>query len=265
VPLTQIIALSLVQGITEFLPISSSGHLVLVPIITGWQDQGLVLDIAVHIGTLVAIVVYFWRDLFKMVIGVYWLLRGRNGGASRLAAQLTIATVPLIIVGYFFGSHLNGIFRSMEAVGWASLVFGLLLYFSDRMSMTVKKISHLLYSEAILIGLSQVLALIPGTSRSGITITAARFLGFERQEAARFSMLLSIPAIVASGVWLFISIKDPVAVVFTQTFILAIVISFLSALFTIVIFMAWLQRSNFTPFVVYRVVLGVILIVLANY
>jgi undecaprenyl-diphosphatase len=255
VPLTQIIALSLVQGITEFLPISSSGHLVLVPIITGWQDQGLVLDIAVHIGTLVAIVVYFWRDL----------LRGRNGGASRLAAQLTIATVPLIIVGYFFGSHLNGIFRSMEAVGWASLVFGLLLYFSDRMSMTVKKISHLLYSEAILIGLSQVLALIPGTSRSGITITAARFLGFERQEAARFSMLLSIPAIVASGVWLFISIKDPVAVVFTQTFILAIVISFLSALFTIVIFMAWLQRSNFTPFVVYRVVLGVILIVLANY
>ncbi len=264
-PLTQIIILSLIQGITEFLPISSSGHLVLVPIILGWQDQGLALDIAVHIGTLGAILTYFWRDLFRMLRGLYRLSRGRNDAGIRLVGHLIVATAPLILIGYFFGSYLNTFFRSLEAIGWASLGFGFLLFFSDKMSMTVKKVGHLSYSEAFMIGLAQVLAFIPGTSRSGITITAARFLGFERKEAARFSMLLSIPAIASSGIWLIFSMQGPVETVIADSFILAMVVSFFSALLTISILMKWLQRSTFTPFVVYRVILGCTLIFIANY
>jgi undecaprenyl-diphosphatase len=261
--LTQIIVLAVVQGITEFLPISSSGHLILVPILAGWPDQGLMLDVAVHVGTLGAVMIYFWQDLFAMLTGILRLLKGRRDPGARLAGQVIVATLPVLIGGYLFDRYVGDGLRSLAVVGWATLGFGLLLYISDRMSMTVKRLDHSSYLDVLVIGVAQVLALIPGTSRSGITMTAARFLGFERSEAARFSMLLSIPTIAASGLWLGLALYDAGTVTMTQGIITAAGLSFVVAILSIAALMAWVQRASFTPFVIYRVVLGAVLLAFA--
>lgn len=261
--LTQIIVLAIVQGITEFLPISSSGHLILVPIVAGWPDQGLMLDVAVHVGTLGAVMVYFWQDLFAMVAGVLRLLKGRRDPGARLAGQVIVGTIPVLIGGYLFDRYVGDGMRSIEVIGWATLCFGILLYVADYMSMTVKRIDHSSYLDVLVIGLAQVLALIPGTSRSGITMTAARFLGFERPEAARFSMLLSIPTIAASGLWLGLNIYEADDMALTQGVVAATGLSFITAILSIATLMAWLQRASFTPFVLYRVILGLVLLAFA--
>lgn len=261
--LTQILVLAIVQGITEFLPISSSGHLILVPILADWPDQGVMLDVAVHVGTLGAVAIYFWRDLFAMVKGLLNLLRGRRDPGAKLAGQVIVATIPVLVGGYLFSQYVGDALRSIEVVGWATLVFGVLLYVADRMSMTVKRLDHSTYVDVLVIGIAQVLALIPGTSRSGITMTAARFLGFERPDAARFSMLLSVPTIAASGLWLGMEIYEAGDVQLTQGVLTAAGLSFATAIISIAALMAWLQRSTFTPFVIYRVVLGVILLAFA--
>lgn len=261
--LTQIIVLAIVQGITEFLPISSSGHLILVPIVAGWPDQGLMLDVAVHVGTLGAVLIYFWQDIFAMVTGVLRLLKGRRDPGARLAGQVLVGTIPVLVGGYLFDLYVGDALRSLEVIAWATLVFGLLLYVADFMSMTVKRIDHSSYLDVIVIGLAQVLALIPGTSRSGITMTAARFLGFERSEAARFSMLLSIPTIAASGLWLGLKLYKADDLEMTQGVLAAAGLSFVMAILSIAALMAWLNRSSFTPFVIYRVILGVVLLAFA--
>lgn len=261
--LTQILVLAMVQGITEFLPISSSGHLILVPILADWPDQGVMLDVAVHVGTLGAVIIYFWRDLFAMLAGILKLLKGRPDPGARLAGQVIVATIPVLVGGYLFSEYVGDALRSMEVVGWATLVFGILLYVADRMSMTIKRLDHASYLDVLIIGVAQVLALIPGTSRSGITMTAARFLGFERPDAARFSMLLSIPTIAASGLWVGLKIYEAGDVELTQGVITAAGFSFATAILSIAALMAWLQRATFTPFVIYRVILGVILLAFA--
>lgn len=261
--LTQIIVLAVVQGITEFLPISSSGHLIMVPILADWPDQGLMLDVAVHVGTLGAVMIYFWQDLFAMVTGVFRLLKGRRDPGARLAGQVVVATIPLLGAGYLFDAYVGDGLRSIEVIGWATLCFGILLYAADHMSMTVKKLDHSSYLDVLVIGIAQILALIPGTSRSGITMTAARFLGFERAEAARFSMLLSIPAIAASGLWLGLNIYEADDITLTRGVLAATGLSFVTAILSIAALMAWLQRSSFTPFVIYRVILGVTLLAFA--
>ncbi|MDG2242926.1 MAG: undecaprenyl-diphosphate phosphatase [Rhodospirillaceae bacterium] len=258
--LTQIVVLAVVQGITEFLPISSSGHLILVPIVADWPDQGLLLDVAVHVGTLGAVMIYFWQDLFAMVNGVCRLLIGRRDPGARLAGQVLVATIPVLGAGYLFDAYIGDGLRSIEIIGWATLGFGLLLYAADRMSMTVKKLGHSSYLDVLVIGVAQIFALIPGTSRSGITITAARFLGFERAEAARFSMLLSIPTIAASGLWLGLNIYEADDLALTRGALVAAGLSFVTAIISIAALMAWLQRSSFTPFVIYRVILGITLL-----
>ncbi|MFL2769808.1 MAG: undecaprenyl-diphosphate phosphatase [Rhodospirillaceae bacterium] len=253
----QIIVLAVVQGITEFLPISSSGHLILVPILADWPDQGLMFDIALHVGTLGAVMIYFWRDLADMFTGILRLLKGRRDPGARLAGQVAIATLPVLAAGYLMNIYFVDGLRSILVIGWSTLGFGILLYVSDNLSMTVKRIEHASYADVLIIGVAQILALIPGSSRSGVTMTAARLLGYERTEAARFSMLLSVPTIAASGLLLGLSLYQLDDVAVTSSIALAAGLAFVTAIISISALMAWLQRSSFTPFVVYRVLLGI--------
>lgn len=255
--LLQILVLAVVQGITEFLPISSSGHLVLVPAVTGWQDQGLDMDVAVHVGTLFAVVLYFWRDVWGMAAGVTRLARGRRDPHGRLGLQIAAATVPVVVAGFLLKDHLELFARSIAVIGWTTLVFGILLWVVDRLCMTVKRAEHLSWSDALVIGLAQVLALVPGTSRSGITMTAARMMGYERGESARISMLLSIPTILGAGVLAGWDIAQSGDWRLTRDALLAAGLAFLSALVAIALLMAWLKRASYTPFAVYRILLGV--------
>ena len=255
-----IIVLSIIQGITEFLPVSSSGHLILVPIFTNWQDQGLLLDVAVHMGTLGAVILYLSKDLWGMLVGLCRVLRGRRDPRAKLFLHLIMGSVPVMVCGYFLHSYYPNFFRSLVVIGWATLGFGILLAFSDWLGMTVRRIEHLRLSDSIFIGLLQVLALIPGTSRSGVTISAARLLGFERPDAARFSMLLSIPVIGAAGFLSGLELLKLDDLSITMDALLAGCLSFCVALVSIFLLMAWLRRATLIPFVFYRLILGALLL-----
>jgi len=265
------VVLALVQGLTEFLPISSHGHLNLVNemleglglITAPLPEEEPVLFVAVHVGTLGAVVVYFWRDLWTMVLGLLRLTNGRMDAGARLAGYLVIATVPVVIAGFAVNYYATDALRSVTVIAWATLVFGIVLYVADRTGMTVRHVEHLGVGDAVIIGCAQVLALIPGASRSGITMSAARLLGMERAEAARFSMLLSIPAILGAGTLKGLDLYRSGDVELTAAAVLAAGLAFAIALPTIFALMAWLQRSTFTPFVVYRVFLGGALLALA--
>jgi len=259
-PILHIVILALVQGITEFLPISSSGHLVLVPVLSGWPDQGLVIDVAVHVGTLGAVALYFWRDLWAMTAGIFRFIRGRRDAGAKLAGLVIIGTVPAVVAGYLLNKYYPGGIRGIEIIAWTTLVFGILLYVADQLGMTVRRVEHLRFGDVLIVGVAQALALIPGTSRSGITMTAARFLGFERREAARFSMLLSIPVIIGAGALKGLELYQRGDVQLTTDAFVAAGLSFFAALFTIALLMTWLKRSSFTPFVVYRIALGIFLL-----
>jgi undecaprenyl-diphosphatase len=260
-----ILVLALVQGITEFLPISSSGHLVLVPIFTGWQDQGLLMDVAVHVGTLGAVMIYFWRDVWHMIRGVLRFLKGKRDAGARLAFLVILATIPVIAAGFFLNKYIGPSLRSIEVIGWTTLGFGFLLFIADKAGLTIRRVEHTGFTDAVLIGLAQCLALIPGTSRSGITITAARFLGYERPDAARFSMLLSIPAILGAGSLKGFELYESGNMVVTHDALMAAGLAFISALIALVILMAWIKRASFTPFFVYRLILGAGLLYMAYY
>lgn len=264
-PLLNIIVLSAVQGITEFLPVSSSAHLVLVPIFTGWPDQGLTIDVAVHVGTLLAVVIYFRRDVWGMIAATGRRFRPgrrrrRSGDEFRIAMLVVVATVPAVAAGWAINEFNQDIFRGLEIIAWATVGFAVLLYLADRLSLTIKRLDNLGFAGALFIGSFQALALIPGTSRAGITITAARILGMERTEAARFSMLLSIPVIIAAGSLKGWELYQTGDAQLTDTVFTAIAISFGFAIVTIAGFMAWLRHSGFTPFVIYRLILGVFLL-----
>lgn len=256
-PILHIVVLALVQGITEFLPISSSGHLALVPIFTDWPDQGLMIDVAVHVGTLGAVMLYFWRDMLGMAAGLLAITRGRRDAGARMFALIVLATLPVIAAGYLLDRNdlMDGM-RSIKIIGWTTLGFGILLYITDQVGMTVRRIEHMGIMDAVTIGLAQVLALVPGTSRSGITMSAARLLGMERSDAARFSMLLSIPTIIGAGTLKGLELYQSGDARLTADAILAAGLAFATALLAIFLMMAWLRRATFTPFVVYRIVLG---------
>ncbi len=264
-PLLHITILALVQGITEFLPVSSSGHLVLVWETfdrLGWQvaeqaaSDRLILDIAVHVGTLLAVCLYFWRDVVDMLVGVAKLVVGRWTPGARLALYVVVGTVPLIIAGFFLKDAVTALLRDVRIVAWTTIGFGILLYVGDRTGMTVRRIEHMTIGSVLVIGLAQVLALVPGTSRSGITMTAARFLGFERPEAARFSMLLAIPAILGAGTLAGLDVYQTGNLRLGIDALVAAAISFLFALVAIALMIRWLRSASFTPFVVYRLLLG---------
>jgi undecaprenyl-diphosphatase len=266
VPFIQSIVLAAVQGITEFLPVSSSGHLILVPKLTGWPDQGLAIDVAVHVGTLAAVMLYFWRDIGDIAGAV---LRAGGQMANQrpldqeisLLIKLIIATLPVVVAGYWVNETINeDLLRSVKIIGWTTLGFGLFLWLADKSNMTIRRMEHITYGGALVIGLFQILALLPGTSRAGITITAARFLGVECQDAARFSLLLSIPVIIAAGSlkgWELFRSGNQVLIDDALT---VGGLAFLFALVAIAFLMFWLKRASFTPFVVYRVILGAALL-----
>ena len=251
-----ILILALVQGITEFLPISSSGHLILTSEILGWPDQGLLIDVSVHVGTLVAVVMYFWRDMWEMTVGLFRMLRGRSTPGGRLALLIILATIPVVVVGFLAKPVVETAFRNAEIIAWATLGFGIVLWVSDRIGMTVHRIEHMRWGNALFIGLMQVLALIPGTSRSGITMTAARFLGMERPDAARFSMLLSIPTILGAGVLGGIDLYKTGDLVLGREALIGASFSFITAVFAIWGLMRWLRHSGFGPFVLYRIAMA---------
>ncbi len=262
-PLLQISVLAILQGITEFLPISSSGHLIVVPQLAGWSDQRLIMDVAVHVGTLAAVMAYFWRDVGQIAIGLVDLARNRSGPEMHLALQLVLATIPVVAAGLVVKILFAETLRSVVIIGWTTLGFGLVLFIADRVGLTVRRIEHMTYGAALAIGISQVLALIPGTSRSGITMTAARFLGFERVNAARFSLLLSIPTILTAGALAGLDLYQTGDARLQTDAAIAAGLSFLTALAAIALMMAWLKRAGFGPFVAYRVVLGGALLVYA--
>ncbi len=257
--------LATIQGITEFLPVSSSGHLILLPRLTGMPDQGLVVDVAVHVGTLAAVILYFRRDVALAISGVPRLLRGRiDTPGARLAFLLVIATIPVVVIGFVLKTTgLEESMRSVAVIGWAMLLFGLFLYWADQRGATVKKTEDWTLKDAIVIGLWQAVALIPGTSRSGITISAARFLGYARRDAARISMLMSIPTITASGVLLGLDVAASADAAAAREGAIAAGLAFIAALLALSLMMRLLRSVSFTPYVIYRVFLGLILLWIA--
>lgn len=256
------------QGITEFLPISSSAHLILVdpamaalglPVPVHTASEKLVLDVSVHVGTLVAVALYFARDVATMVGGAVELVRGRWTPGARLALLIVLGTIPVVVVGATFKSEITDTFRNVEAIAWTTLIFGLVLYFADRRG-AMRRMENLRWGHALVIGASQILALVPGVSRSGITMTAARGLGYEREDAARFSMLLSIPTIAGAGLLAALDLREMGDVALGREALLAAALACVSALGAIALLMRWLERASFTPFVVYRVALGLALL-----
>lgn len=263
--LLHLFILALIQGITEFLPISSSAHLILFPQLTGMADQGVVIDVAVHVGTLLAVMVFFRSDVGLVFRGLPDLMRGRlDSPGARLAFLLLIATIPVMIVGLVLKeTGMMEAMRSMAVIGWTMLVFGVLLHVADKRGAETRMAEGWTLRDAIILGLWQAVALIPGTSRSGITITGARFLGFERHDAARLSMLMSIPTIMATGG---LTALDLIGTMNAQAAIdgaIAAFLAFGSALLALSLMMRLLNAVSFTPYVIYRIILGVVLLGLA--
>lgn len=255
-----IFVVALVQGATEFLPISSSGHLVLIPAFTGWPDQGLLVDVAAHVGTLGAVVVYFWRDLFEMLIGILGAIKGERSQAAKLALYIIIATLPAGAAGFLFNHYMPEGIRIVAVIGWTTLGYGLLLFIADKLGMTMRRLEHMKLADAVIIGLAQVLSLVPGTSRSGITMTAGRILGMERTAAARFSFLLSAPTIAGAALLKGRELYQTGDTVLITTALATAGLAFFAGLAAIAVMMAWLKRATFTPFVVYRILLGLFLL-----
>lgn len=256
----QILVLAIVQGLTEFLPVSSSGHLILIPAFTGWQDQGVVTDVMVHVGSLFAVLVYFWRDVLNLLGGTVDLLKGRVTQHSRMATYIALATIPALAFGAllkFTGA--SDAIRGVKVVAYGAIFFGILMYIADVIGARVKKMEDMTLAPALMIGLAQAVALIPGTSRSGITMTAARFMGFERGEAARFSFLLGIPAISAAGLFTALEAFQEGGGIPTDA-LWAAFFTFFAALAAIAFLMALVKRTTFLVFVIYRIALGLLLL-----
>jgi undecaprenyl-diphosphatase len=258
----QIVVLAIVQGITEFLPISSSGHLILVPQIMHWQDQGLVVDVMTHFGTLLAVLIYFWRDVWKLIVGGLNLLKGKMTDDGRLAIYIVLATIPAVLFGAFLKKFgYTDLERNVAIVAWNTVLYGILMMVADMVGKQERTVADMTLASALVIGVAQALALIPGTSRSGVTMTAARFLGFTRPDSARFSFLLAIPATAGAIVF---TIGDAFASGegVTMDAVYCAALTFVAGILAIAFLMNLLRRISFLPFVLYRMVLGGFLLVL---
>ncbi len=260
-PLYYIIILAIVQGITEFLPISSSGHLVVThAILNGqannlcWQENRM-MDVAVHVGTLLSVLIYFRKDLWSMAFKAFAL----QSNDSRLLQNIIIASLPVIFIGFAVQSWQPNLLCSLKIMAWMTLIFGIVLGIADRFKFD-KKIENMSYSNAFIIGLSQAIALVPGVSRSGITMTSARFLGFSRVDAAKFSLLLSIIAISGAGLLTSMELYQEQNIQMGFDIILAVLFSFIFGYIAIHLMMRWLSKATFRPFVYYRIALGLVLL-----
>lgn len=252
----QFILIGVIQGITEFLPISSSGHLVLFGQLSNWEDQGLFTDIAVHFGTLFAVIFYLRKDIFYLFANVFQFKFIKD----QIIFKIILSTLPAILIGYFIYDYVSIYFRNIQLIAISSMLFAIILYLADRIQIQNKSWKKITYLEALLIGLFQALAFIPGASRAGVTITGARFLGYDRLNAARFSMILSIPIILASMTLSLINVskENYVDVNLSQSFTAAIV-AFITALLSIIFLMKFIKTFNFNIFIIYRFLLGILL------
>ncbi|MAQ71937.1 MAG: undecaprenyl-diphosphatase [Alphaproteobacteria bacterium] len=263
--LIHLLILALVQGITEFLPISSSGHLVLAHWLMQGQDaannyaENHLLDIAVHIGTLAAVILYFRADFVKLVKGTKDTLLNHKTENRNLTLLVLISSIPVIILGFILSAWPIALMNSLYVIAVANIFFGILLWFSDRHPVE-KNVEELTWKGALIIGFSQALALIPGTSRSGITMTAARFLNFSREEAARYSLLLAMVAISGAGLLGSLKLWESGNLTLGIDLLIAAAFAFAAAYFAILCMMKWLGKATFTPFVIYRIIFGIVLL-----
>ena len=257
----QIVVLAVVQGITEFIPVSSSAHLILVPVLTNWEDQGLAFDVALHFGSLAAVLIYFRKDIASMLLSwVRSITTRKLDDDGRLAWAVFFGTIPVGLAGLAFEDIVSTVFRSPLYLAVGMIVFGLLLGWADWRHRGTRSERQMNWRDVLLIGLAQAVALFPGTSRSGITMTAALMLGFSRDAAARFSFLLSIPVIlIACGLQSWELMNTDIDVDW-MAMLWGVVISGFSAYLCIHFFLAFIQRVGMQPFVAYRLILGVILI-----
>ncbi len=257
----QMLITAIVQGVTEFLPISSSGHLILTPVMMGSEDQGALIDAALHIATLLAIIVYFFKDALGLARGGFATVGiGKAPEQRRLFLWITLATIPVVAFGAFL--HTNDYMEQLRITDLvaANLIgYGILLGIADRFGRQEKVYEDMTLRDGIIVGLAQALALIPGTSRSGVTMTAARFLGYKRVEAARFSFLLSIPAVAGAGILIIPDIMGAGGELVTAALITG-VMTFIAALATMHFLMRFLSKASMMVFVIYRVVLGILLL-----
>jgi undecaprenyl-diphosphatase len=257
----QAIVLAIVQGLSEFLPISSSGHLILIPHFFGWSDQGLAFDVAVHIGTLLALLAYFRRQLGTMATA--WIdsvFRQQHTRDSRLAWQILVATVPVGLAGLLFADYIEEHFRNPLFVAGTLTLFGILMYLADRFGRGDKDELSLSWPQAFAIGCAQALALMPGTSRSGITMTAGRALGLSRSGAARFSFLLAIPGIGAAGAYEGLKLVTAPGPVDWQPMAVGVVFAALSGVACIHFLIRFIERIGLLPFTLYRIVLAAVIV-----
>ncbi|AML51079.1 undecaprenyl-diphosphate phosphatase [Falsihalocynthiibacter arcticus] len=253
-----LVLVAIIQGITEFLPVSSSGHLILLPNLLNLPDQGQAIDVAAHIGTLFAVILYFRTDVALAFRGFIPMLMGRlNAPGAKLCFLLAAATVPVVIIGLILKlTGLDDAMRSITVIGWTMLVFGIVLYVADQRGATTKADGDWNLRDAIIMGLWQAVALIPGTSRSGATITGARALGYNRQDGAKLSMLMSIPTIIASGTLAGLEVIKTADASVALDGAIVVVLSFVTALLALTLMMRLLRSTSFTPYVIYRIGLG---------
>ena len=248
--------LSFVQSATEFLPISSSGHLVLMEKF-GFSNQTLLMDISLHLGTLIAVIAFFYKDIFNIATKFY-----KKGSEQKLAIQLIIATIPACIVGFFLNDIIETTLRSPIIIAFTSIFYGILLWIADAYSPKNKTIQNITYKESLIIGIAQALALIPGTSRSGITMTASRFIGINRVDSARFSMLLSVPVIALGATYMIFKsyTSGEISPELLSTIVLGIVSAGVFGLLAVWFLIKWLKSASFAIFAIYRIILGVFLL-----
>lgn len=256
----QIIVLALVQGLTEFLPISSSAHLILVPYVTDWPDQGLAFDVAVHVGTLTAVVVYFRKEINKMFFAWFASMKGNHSEDSKLAWGVLIGTIPVGLAGLLFKDVISEHMRTPLVIAATTIIFGLLLWYADWSARRDRDEHSMSWKDIIVIGCAQAVALIPGTSRSGITITAGLMLGLTAQASARFSFLLSIPVIVLAGGVETLDYLKVASINDMNDLVIGALISAVSAYMCIHFFLKLLESVGMAPFVFYRLILGVVLL-----
>lgn len=255
--LFEIIILAIIQGLTEFLPISSSAHLILPSEVLGWNNQGMAFDVAVHVGSLLAIIIYFREDILRLTGA--WFSHGLSSNQnqdSRLAWWVIIATIPAVILGFALKDFIEIYTRSALVIAITTIGFGLLLWYADIKATQIKTVHQITWKNAIFIGLAQAVAIIPGTSRSGITMTAGLMIGLNRESAARFSFLLSIPVILGAGLLATLDLLKTPNAVDWNALLFGAVFSFVSAYACIYLFLAWISKIGMLPFVIYRLILG---------
>ena len=257
-----LLILSIIQGITEFLPISSSAHLILIPKFFSQIEAGRNFDVSLHFGSLLAVLIYLRKDLFTILLDTISKSKKRSRKKGyKLLINLIVSTIPVVLIGFAISYFKIDIIRSIEVIGWTTLIFGILLGIVDNNPKAINKLTNIKLKDSIVIGLAQTLALIPGVSRSGIVMTSGLYMGFNRYEASKYSLLLSIPVIIAATSLESMSLYNEKGYFLNNEMIIGVAVSFITALLTITLFMQWINKASLKIFVIYRVILGIMILI----